>query len=177
MSRSLSPKLRFEVFKRDDFTCRYCGRKSPEVVLEVDHVTPVAEGGSDDEMNLVTSCWECNRGKGAAPLDSVITGEDPHDKAILEMERLRQLQEYNKVLELRRAFTDGAMRDLTDHWTGLVSGARLSSRDCGWIRNRLNDTPPEVIREAMDIAIENGKTQSLAYVNAVVKTWHSEGTR
>jgi 5-methylcytosine-specific restriction endonuclease McrA len=42
---AVTPKVRFEVFKRDNFTCRYCGRKTPEVVLEVDHVVPVAEDG------------------------------------------------------------------------------------------------------------------------------------
>jgi 5-methylcytosine-specific restriction endonuclease McrA len=53
------------------------------VVLEVDHVVPRAEGGSDDTMNLVTSCFDCNRGKGAVPLTDIVTGGDPHDEAIL----------------------------------------------------------------------------------------------
>jgi len=52
----ISKKLRFEVFKRDSFTCQYCGRKAPEIVLNCDHVTPVAEGGTTDILNLVTSC-------------------------------------------------------------------------------------------------------------------------
>lgn len=69
MSRNtLSKKLRFEVFKRDRFTCQYCGRMAPDVVLEVDHINPVAEGGSDDILNLITSCRDCNRGKGKVPI-------------------------------------------------------------------------------------------------------------
>lgn len=59
----VSQKTRFDVFKRDDFTCQYCGRKSPEVILEVDHITPRSEGGNDDMGNLITSCRECNHGK------------------------------------------------------------------------------------------------------------------
>ena len=60
---SVNPKLRFEVFKRDNFTCQYCGEKPPEVTLEVDHLIPVSKGGTDDQKNLITSCIECNRGK------------------------------------------------------------------------------------------------------------------
>lgn len=41
--KSLSKKTRFEVFKRDSFTCQYCGRSAPEVVLQVDHIKPVAK--------------------------------------------------------------------------------------------------------------------------------------
>lgn len=175
--RKISPRLRFEVFKRDGFTCRYCGSKSPEVVLEVDHIVPVAEGGSDDEMNLATSCWECNRGKGSVPLDEVMTGEDPHDKAILELERLRQLQEYDEFLKKRREFRDSSLGDLTKHWLEHIPWkTELSPADQGWMRNRLRDTPPEKIREAMDIAIANGKTRSLAYVNSILKRWHEEGS-
>lgn len=59
----VSQKTRFDVFKRDDFTCQYCGRKSPEVILEVDHIVPVSRGGRDNFENLTTSCRECNRGK------------------------------------------------------------------------------------------------------------------
>ena len=40
----ISKALRFEVFKRDSFTCQYCGRSAPEVVLEVDHIVPVSKG-------------------------------------------------------------------------------------------------------------------------------------
>ena len=64
--KSISPKTRFEVFKRDGFTCKYCGRRSPDTVLEVDHVTPVSSGGHNGQENLVTSCFYCNRGKGAS---------------------------------------------------------------------------------------------------------------
>lgn len=61
--KPLSKKLRFEVFKRDAFTCQYCGKKAPDVVLEVDHIKPVSKGGKNELLNLVTACFECNRGK------------------------------------------------------------------------------------------------------------------
>ena len=65
---SLSVRVRFEVFKRDRFTCSYCGKSPPNVLLEVDHVIPRAAGGSDDIENLTTSCQDCNRGKSAGLL-------------------------------------------------------------------------------------------------------------
>ncbi len=66
--KPISKKTRFEVFKRDRFTCQYCGRMSPDVILEVDHIKPVAEGGTNKLINLITSCRDCNRGKGKRKL-------------------------------------------------------------------------------------------------------------
>jgi 5-methylcytosine-specific restriction endonuclease McrA len=56
-------KLRFQILQRDNFTCRYCGRKAPDVVLHVDHVTPVSQGGLSEPDNLVAACEDCNLGK------------------------------------------------------------------------------------------------------------------
>lgn len=61
-------RLRFTVLKRDGFKCRYCGRKAPAVVLEVDHIVPVAAGGTNELDNLVTACEDCNGGKSDIPL-------------------------------------------------------------------------------------------------------------
>jgi hypothetical protein len=60
-SKKLS--LRFQVLKRDNNTCVYCGSKPPDAVLEVDHINPRSKGGATDLSNLVTSCFKCNRGK------------------------------------------------------------------------------------------------------------------
>lgn len=70
----LSPKKRFDVLKRDGFKCQYCGNDGNSVSLEVDHIVAVANGGSDDEGNLITACFNCNRGKGARQV--VSGGED-----------------------------------------------------------------------------------------------------
>lgn len=56
-------QLRFEIFKRDNFTCQYCGRKSPEVELRIDHKIPKNKQGKDDKKNYITACSECNLGK------------------------------------------------------------------------------------------------------------------
>jgi 5-methylcytosine-specific restriction endonuclease McrA len=67
--RSLSARTRFEILKRDNSTCRYCGARAPNVVLHVDHVHPVSRGGRNDLENLVTACSACNAGKGARLLE------------------------------------------------------------------------------------------------------------
>jgi len=65
MSRKpISTKIRYQVFARDNFTCRYCGAKPPDVILHLDHDTPVSKGGDDSEENLKTACSSCNQGKG-----------------------------------------------------------------------------------------------------------------
>ncbi len=58
-------KLRFEVLKRDGFSCQYCGRnpKEDKIKLNIDHIIPRKEGGKDSYENLITSCFDCNSGK------------------------------------------------------------------------------------------------------------------
>lgn len=59
--------LRNEIFKRDDYTCRYCGERGKR--LECDHVFPVSRGGTHAVENLVTACFVCNRSKRNKTLD------------------------------------------------------------------------------------------------------------
>lgn len=92
--KSLSKKIRFEVFKRDNFTCRYCGKSAPDVVLEVDHIIPVSKGGTDDICNLATSCLDCNRGKGAKKLSDNSTVK----KTICSNKRACTAQRANRVI-------------------------------------------------------------------------------
>lgn len=89
MRKSLSKKLKFEVFKRDSFTCQYCGKSSPDAVLEIDHIKPLANGGSDELLNLVTACFDCNSGKGARELG---------DNSII-VKQQKQLEEMNERSE------------------------------------------------------------------------------
>jgi hypothetical protein len=95
--RSISTKLRFEVFKRDSFTCQYCGRRAPEVVLHCDHIKPVVQGGATDILNLVTSCFDCNLGKGARTLS---------DNAVLtkQLTQLAALQEKREQMDMMLAW-------------------------------------------------------------------------
>lgn len=100
--KSITKKLRFEVLKRDSFTCQYCGKAAPDVVLEIDHINPVSNGGDNDIMNLITSCRDCNQGKKHRMLDdhSVIQKQ----KAMLDelnqrREQLEMLMKWREELQ------------------------------------------------------------------------------
>jgi hypothetical protein len=97
---SISKKTRFDVFKRDSFKCQYCGNHPPKVILHVDHINPVANGGKNDPDNLLTSCESCNLGKGARLLTAV--PESLRDKAARIAEVEAQLLGYQAVLEAQR---------------------------------------------------------------------------
>jgi hypothetical protein len=70
---ALTKRTRYEVLKRDNHTCRYCGATAPDAKLTVDHVTPIALGGGDDPSNLVAACQDCNYGKAStSPGDPLV---------------------------------------------------------------------------------------------------------
>lgn len=91
--KSITPKTRFEVFKRDSFKCQYCGKSAPEIILEVDHINPVSKGGGNEILNLISSCWDCNRGKA---------GKKLNDTTVIDkqMEQLAHLQERRNQLDM-----------------------------------------------------------------------------
>ncbi|MGW2721365.1 HNH endonuclease [Streptomyces sp. NPDC001492] len=76
---AVSKRLRYEILRRDSYTCRYCGRSAPEVPLRVDHVTPVALGGGDEPTNLATSCHDCNSGKTSTSPDAPLVADVADD--------------------------------------------------------------------------------------------------
>lgn len=63
------PRVKFsrrEVFRRDNYTCQYCGRKLQN--LTIDHVIPKRLGGEHTWTNVVTACAACNHRKGGRTL-------------------------------------------------------------------------------------------------------------
>ena len=63
--RNIPKGLRFDILKRDNFTCQYCGATAPEVKLHVDHIKPWALVKKHERNNLTTACKDCNLGKSA----------------------------------------------------------------------------------------------------------------
>ena len=92
--KAISKKMRFEVLKRDAFTCQYCGAKAPDVILHIDHLIPVKEGGKNTMLNLITACQSCNSGKSARMLDdnSVVS------KQRTQLEELSEKREQMKLM-------------------------------------------------------------------------------
>lgn len=60
-SNELKPFVVERIFKRDNFTCKICGQKYN---LTIDHLTPISQGGNNDDSNLQTLCNICNCKKG-----------------------------------------------------------------------------------------------------------------
>ncbi len=58
---------RKEVFRRDNYTCQYCGKPSP--TLTIDHVIPRRLKGPNTWGNVVTACPACNLRKGGRTLE------------------------------------------------------------------------------------------------------------
>jgi len=97
----ISKKTRFEVFKRDGFQCAYCGKTPPEVTLEVDHIEPISKGGKDDINNLLTACFDCNRGKTNIKLDKIPAKLNENLEVLREKEE--QLKAYrNFVIKIEK---------------------------------------------------------------------------
>lgn len=124
--KGLTTRTRFEVFKRDGFTCTYCGRKPPEVVLQVDHIEPHAQGGEDSFLNYTTACDACNGGKSDIPLSD--------DSAVAvrrrELDRLHAIREQQAMMlrwqqELANV-QDEATTGLANLWKSLAPGWEAS---------------------------------------------------
>lgn len=68
---AVKEKLRWEILRRDNFACRYCGATAEGgAILQIDHVVPRSRGGKDVPQNLLTACRDCNSGKSDTPLDA-----------------------------------------------------------------------------------------------------------
>jgi len=75
--KPISRRLRFEILRRDNNTCRYC--HATDAPLTIDHVVPVALGGTDDPSNLVAACKDCNGGKSSIAPDAALVAQVDED--------------------------------------------------------------------------------------------------
>lgn len=116
-----SKRLRFEVFKRDEFTCQYCGRRPPEVVLELDHIHPRAAGGKDDEINLVTACVDCNRGKSDKKLGDIHPRPDVDLKFLEVQQELAEAARYLKASEELAQIRQALIGHLSAIWQEAIA--------------------------------------------------------
>ena len=60
---------RRNIYKRDNYTCQYCGRRRSSEDLSIDHVVPRSRGGRMSWTNCVLACLDCNVKKGNRTLE------------------------------------------------------------------------------------------------------------
>lgn len=65
--------LRRMVLERDGYKCSQCNSRRR---LEVDHIVPVDDGGTDDPDNLQTLCRNCHIRKTRAEKESPWSGSE-----------------------------------------------------------------------------------------------------
>ncbi len=171
---AVSSRLRFEVFKRDSFTCRYCGEQTPKTVLEVDHVIPVSKGGGDEPENLATSCYKCNRGKSAVLLSQTLNVSDIHDQTVMMLERELQLREYNYLRHKIKQREDRDLRELYKYWEQLVGDLQRAPHESS-LRMFLKTISKADVKAAMQLAYEKvGYYQAAKYLYGILHNWRTE---
>lgn len=151
--KSISKRLRFEIFKRDSFKCQYCGASAPDVLLEVDHIQPVSKGGKDDILNLITACKACNAGKSDRELDD-------NSAVAKQRDQLEELNERREQLEMMLAWRKGLSSIREDATAGIAeawsdaTGGQFHLNDSGLqdVRKWLRKFTISQILEAIDIA-------------------------
>lgn len=126
---TVSTRTRFEVFKRDRFTCHYCGRTPPTVLLELDHVLPRVAGGTDDRENLITACQDCNRGKAGNLLEEGAAPVVSRDVVAELAERVKQAQAYAEIVQALRAAETDQVQQVIDAWAVAFEAATEARAD------------------------------------------------
>lgn len=152
--KPLSSRIRFEVFKRDSFTCQYCGQQAPDIVLHVDHIKPVSKGGTNSTLNLITSCRDCNGGKSNKEIsdDTVINKQ---------MQQLEDLQHKREQMEMMFRWQkslmnieDDMLKKVCNFWNNLTRGWYLNENGTSTVRKILKKHGLSAIMEAMRISAE-----------------------
>ncbi len=148
--QTISKTTRFEVFKRDSFTCQYCGKSAPTVILHIDHIQPVSKDGDNDILNLITACDDCNLGKS----DRLISDHSiiAKQKAQLDEinERREQLELMNQWRKHLQSIDETELSIAADHWTHITVHYSLNDNGRNKTRQLLQKFSLEEVIEGMN---------------------------
>lgn len=179
--KSTGKRLRFEIFKRDGFRCRYCGADPVKTVLQIDHVIAVANGGTNEPDNLVTACRECNAGKSAVPLDTVKYATQADAETVRE-----QTEQLRDFLALQKELAD-AQREaaglIAAQWEASIGPMTQGMFDR--IPGLMREWSLEKLAEAMAITARKQGTTGVEfdsyratsqakYFHGILRRWRSE---
>ena len=176
---AVGKRLRYEILRRDNHACRYCGTAAPETRLTVDHVIPVVLGGTDEPSNLVTACEPCNTGKSAAPANAAVIDDVAADalrwsRAIARAADVA-LADLEQRIRRRAIFRD----DIWNDWTYIYKGERRTVElPPGWedavdrfVAAGINELD---FTEAVRIAMTRRTRDEFKYMCGVLWNWVTE---
>ena len=152
MRRSISKKTRFEIFKRDGFVCQYCGASPPNAILEIDHINPVSKGGSNDILNLITSCQDCNQGKGARKLGNISPRPDADLEWLEAQQEIAELRRYQIAKNERDKLISEIVENLADQFMIDSGYSWHPDKIEAGINKMLRSKSPDEIEEALSIS-------------------------
>ena len=142
------------MFKRDSFKCQYCGASAPDVLLHIDHINPVSKGGTNDIVNLVTSCESCNLGKS----DKLLSENAAVNKSRSQLEALQERREQLEMMmswqEGLQALKETVLEKVAEKWESLAPGYSINENGQKRLKKIIRNYPIDEIFEAMDIAAE-----------------------
>jgi hypothetical protein len=152
--QKLSKRTRFEVFKRDGFRCQYCGATGTMTTLRCDHIIAVANGGSNEMMNLITACDPCNAGKS---------------------QRLCREKELREKLQAERAVEEAESAALVKESAGLLPGFQLKPEAAAYgIREVGFEVSIRLLREKTAARYPAGARHLTSdEANSVLESWHT----
>jgi hypothetical protein len=169
---AISKRLRFEVFKRDGFRCRYCGATVLAAVLHCDHVIPESKGGPTEAANLVTACVDCNLGKSNVPLDQ--RKLDPSVDIDAAKEHAEQIKAYLKV-QKTIASTKRELETLAlQHWEDRMGDWHYTLPR--YLTLPLKEFGLAKVNEAIDVVAAKGisnKLSQVRYFCGVIRNWRN----
>lgn len=182
--KGLSKRTRFEIFKRDGFACRYCGRSPAAAPLHVDHVVPVAAGGHSQPENLVTACDDCNLGKSSVPLDDIklrTVNRESLKRQRDHAEQIAAFLQHEKAIQGERQKVSDMLANAWEKSIGPMSQEMYDR-----FQHLQRTDPIPVLLEAMSITgarwgqpgseyrYEDAMTQQ-RYFSAVMRNWRANG--
>lgn len=173
----ISKRVRFTIFARDGFRCRYCGRLSDEVTLVIDHLLPVVEGGGNDEENLVTSCEPCNQGKAARVLAA-----EPPDDPLAQLARRQELNEQRQAAESVRAIQEANAAlgtAMVDAWCGIRGTEKVDAHTIDVMSRYAREHGVAAVMEWIEVAHQrlprSQDYQVGRYVSGIRRSKRAEG--
>jgi len=168
---AVSKRLRFEILRRDNHTCQYCGEKAPNVTLHVDHVVPVSLGGTDKPDNLVAACKDCNLGKTSLPADAPLVASVGKLAAAYAVDVAERMDNIRKSILREKVYAD-CFEEMWELWDDPRRPLPNDYRTALYRWCRMG-VPLELVLQAISIAMDKenlryGPAPEFAYMAGVV---------